>query len=91
MGFCFLNDCILSILKAKELGFKKILYIDIDAHHCDAVQDNFKNENDIQIISIHEKNKWPRTGNLEDCKISNIVNLPVPEYFNDLEIIFLYR
>ena len=88
-GFCFLNDCILSILKAKELGFKKILYIDIDAHHCDAVQDNFENENDIQIISIHEKNKWPRTGNLEDCKISNIVNLPVPEYFNDSEIIFL--
>ena len=64
----FLNDCILAILKAKELKFKKILYIDIDAHHCDAVQDHFINDNHVDVISIHEKNRWPRTGHLEDCK-----------------------
>ena len=29
-GFCFLNDCILAIIKAINLGFKKILYVDID-------------------------------------------------------------
>ena len=37
-GFCFLNDCVLAILRALELGFSNILYVDIDAHHCDGVQ-----------------------------------------------------
>ena len=85
-GFCFLNDCILAILKAKELNFKNILYIDIDAHHCDAVQDHFINDKNVNVISIHENNRWPRTGHLEDCKISNLMNIPVPEKFNDGEM-----
>lgn len=88
-GFCFLNDCNLAILKAKELGFRKITYIDIDAHHCDAVQDYFINDNKIQIISIHEQNKWPRTGSKEESKKSNILNLPVPSGFNDSEMFFI--
>ena len=85
-GFCFLNDCNLAILKAKELKFKNILYVDIDAHHCDAVQDHFINDPSVTIVSIHEKNRWPRTGNLEDCNISNIMNIPVPENLNDNEM-----
>ena len=86
-GFCFLNDCILAILKAKELKFKNILYIDIDAHHCDAVQDFFLEDLDVNILSIHEKNKWPRTGNLvNESNISNIMNIPVSENFNDSEM-----
>ena len=88
-GFCFLNDCALAILKAKELRFKNILYIDIDAHHCDAVQDHFIDDKNVNIISIHEKNRWPRTGHLEDCKIPNVMNIPVPEKFNDDEIKFI--
>ena len=80
---------ILSILKSIELGFKKILYIDIDAHHCDAVQDNFLNYENVQIISIHENNKWPRTGKLEESKIPNIINIPVPEKFNDSEMLYV--
>ena len=88
-GFCFLNDCILAILKAKKLNFKNILYIDIDAHHCDAVEDHFINDKNVNVISIHEKNRWPRTGHLEDCNIPNIMNVPVPEKFNDNEIKFV--
>ena len=88
-GFCFLNDCILAILKAKEFGFNKILYIDLDAHHCDAVQDYFLDDDNVQLISIHEKNKWPRTGKIEESKINNLMNIPVPENFNDNEMIFI--
>ncbi len=87
-GFCFLNDCILAIMKAKELGFTNILYIDLDAHHCDAVQDQFINQDEVQIVSIHELNKWPRTGRIEDSIIRNIMNIPVPEKFNDSEMLF---
>ena len=85
-GFCFLNDCVLAILKALELGFSKVLYIDIDAHHCDGVQDVFLNNENVTIISIHEKNRWPQTGKLEENNIRNILNFPVSESFNDSEI-----
>ena len=88
-GFCFLNDCILAILKAKEFGFNKILYIDLDAHHCDAVQDYFLDDDKVQLISIHENNKWPRTGKIEESKINNLMNIPVPENFNDNEMLFI--
>ena len=85
-GFCFLNDCVLAILKALELGFSKVLYVDIDAHHCDGVQDVFLNNENVTIISIHEKNRWPQTGKLEENTINNIMNFPVSESFNDSEI-----
>ena len=62
-GFCFLNDCVLAILKALENGFKNIVYVDLDAHHCDGVQDVFSENNNVSIISIHEKNRWPKLVN----------------------------
>ena len=88
-GFCFLNDCVLSILKAIELGFQNILYVDIDAHHCDVVQDVFKNNENVNIVSIHEKKRWPFTGLIEECKIKNILNFPVSEHFTDQDMNFL--
>ncbi len=88
-GFCFLNDCVLAILKAKELNFKNILYIDIDAHHCDAVQDHFENDESVNLISLHEENKWPRTGKVNESKIANIMNISVLQNFNDSEMSFV--
>ena len=90
-GFCFLNDCVLAILKAIELGFKEIVYVDIDAHHCDGVQDAFVENENVSIISIHEKNRWPNTGLIEDCNIFNIANFPVSENFNDQEMDFIIK
>ena len=90
-GFCFLNDCVLGILKAIELGFSKILYVDLDAHHCDGVQDVFVNNYKVTVISIHEENRWPKTGTIDDCKINNIMNFPVPSGFNDSELDFLIK
>ena len=46
-------------------------------------------DKNVYIISIHENNKWPRTGNIQDCHIPNIVNIPVPENFNDSEMMFI--
>ena len=85
-GFCFLNDCVLAILRALELGFSNILYVDIDAHHCDGVQDVFVEHENVTVVSVHEKDRWPKTGLVEDCKIHNIMNFPVPEGFNDDEM-----
>ena len=90
-GFCFLNDCVLAILKALELGFTNIMYIDIDAHHCDGVHDVFVGHENVTLVSLHEKNRWPKTGSIEDCSIPNIMNFPVPSAFNDSEIDFIIK
>ena len=88
-GFCFLNDCVLAILKALEFNLKNIVYIDLDAHHCDGVQDVFSENENVSIISIHEKNRWPKTGKFEDNKLFNVINFPVNEDFNDNEMDYI--
>ena len=88
-GFCFLNDCVLAILKALEKGFKNIVYVDLDAHHCDGVQDVFSENENVSIISIHEKNRWPKTGKFEDNKLFNVINFPVNDNFNDSEMDYI--
>jgi len=62
-GFCCLNDVVLGCLRLAEKG-KKVLYLDVDAHHCDGVQDAFYARNDVMVISLHESGKtlFPWTG-----------------------------
>ncbi len=88
-GFCFLNDCVLAILRALEFNLKNIVYVDFDAHHCDGVQDVFSENENVSIISIHEKNRWPKTGKFEDNKLFNVMNFPVNEDFNDNEMDYI--
>ena len=43
---------------------KKVLYLDIDVHHGDGVQEAFYTSNQVLVISLHESGKtlWPGTG-----------------------------
>ena len=61
-GFCFVNDPALAIRKALSLGVQKLAYIDIDAHHADGVQEHLSHHSELLIMSVHERNRWPRTG-----------------------------
>jgi len=62
-GFCYLNDIVLGGLRLTEKG-KRVLFLDVDAHHCDGVQDAFYTRNDVMVISLHESGKtlFPWTG-----------------------------
>ena len=62
-GFCYVNDLALACLRFVEKG-NRVLYLDIDAHHGDGVQDAFYNTDDVMVISMHESGKtlWPWTG-----------------------------
>ena len=46
-------------------GLKRVLYVDLDAHHGDGVQEGF-NTMIESFISIHEKNRWPYTGKISE-------------------------
>ena len=85
-GFCYFNDPVFAILTLLEHGLSRILYVDLDAHHGDGVQDAFAADGRVWTVSIHEQNRWPRTGAADDTGEGRACNLPVPREFNDAEL-----
>ncbi len=85
-GFCYLNDPVLAILSLRRADATRIVYLDIDAHHCDGVEHGLAGDPDCLLISIHEEKRWPFTGKLEEDGGGNCLNLPVPRGFNDSEM-----
>jgi acetoin utilization protein AcuC len=88
-GFCYLNDPALGILTWLDAGLDNIVYLDIDAHHGDGVQDAFADDPRVLTISIHEAGRWPFTGLAQDRAGGAARNLPVPRGFNDSEMAHL--
>ena len=85
-GFCYLNDPVLGILTWLDAGLDNIVYLDIDAHHGDGVQDAFHDDPRVLTISVHEAGRWPFTGRADDRAAGEARNFPVPRGFNDTEM-----
>jgi acetoin utilization protein AcuC len=88
-GFCYFNDPVFAILTFLEQGINRVLYVDLDAHHGDGVQDAFAEDARVMTISIHEEKRWPHSGLVEDRAAGSARNLPVPRGFNDNELDYL--
>lgn len=52
-GFCFVNDIVLAILTLLQT-FERVLYIDIDVHHGDGVEEAFYSSNRVLTLSFHK-------------------------------------
>ena len=52
-GFCYVNDIVLGI-ECLKLTFDKVLYVDLDLHHGDAVQDAFYCSPRVFTFSAHK-------------------------------------
>ena len=89
-GFCYLNDPVFAILKLLDLGMERVLYIDLDAHHGDGVEDAFYEEPRVTTLSIHENNRWPFSGT-HSHPHAGAYNFSVPAKFNDSEFEFLLQ
>jgi acetoin utilization protein AcuC len=85
-GFCYLNDPVLGLLAWLDQGLTRLVYLDIDAHHGDGVQDAFHDDPRVLTISVHEAGRWPRTGLAKDRAGGQARNFPVPIGFNDSEL-----
>jgi acetoin utilization protein AcuC len=85
-GFCYLNDAVLGLLAWCDQGLSNILYLDLDAHHGDGVQDAFHDDARVFTLSIHEDGRWPFTGGSADRAGGHAANIPVPAGFNDSEM-----
>ncbi len=82
-GFCFVDDIVLGALELAGAG-KRVLFLDIDVHHCDGVQDAFYARSDVMTISMHESGRtlFPGTGFPNEIGEGEgrgyTVNLPLP-------------
>jgi histone deacetylase 1/2 len=66
-GFCYVNDIVLAILELLKVH-SRVLYVDIDIHHGDGVEEAFYLTNRVMTLSFHQCGGgfFPGTGHLND-------------------------
>lgn len=88
-GFSYLNDSVVAINQLLAAG-KRVVYVDIDAHHGDGVQEAFYNTDQVLTISIHENGKdfYPYSGFVEEVGegpgYGYSINIPLLPHSDDL-------
>ncbi len=94
-GFCFINDPVITLEYLRKKGFERILYIDLDAHHCDGVQEAYYTSPQVFVLSIHQSPEYAfpfKRGFIEEMGEEEgtgyNLNVPLPKGINDSE--FLY-
>ncbi|KAK4704637.1 histone deacetylase HOS2, partial [Phenoliferia sp. Uapishka_3] len=80
-GFCYVNDIVLAILELLRVH-ARVLYIDIDIHHGDGVQEAFYNSNRVLTVSFHKYSSdfFPGTGHIDEVghSLGKYFSLNVP-------------
>ncbi|RDB19796.1 Histone deacetylase Rpd3 [Hypsizygus marmoreus] len=65
-GFCYINDIVLGTLELLRT-YPRVLYIDIDCHHGDGVEEAFYTTDRVMTCSFHKFGEYfPGTGTQED-------------------------
>eukprot|EP00924_Labyrinthula_sp_SR-Ha-C_P013508 maker-scaffold_5-snap-gene-5.51-mRNA-1 protein AED:0.01 eAED:0.01 QI:285/1/1/1/1/1/3/105/409 len=74
-GFCYVNDIVIAILELLK-RFKRVLYIDIDVHHGDGVEEAFYHSDRVFTLSFHRYGEdfFPGTGALDDVGVGAGLN-----------------
>ncbi|EPE09495.1 histone deacetylase rpd3 [Ophiostoma piceae UAMH 11346] len=86
-GFCYVNDIVLAIIELLRFN-KRVLYIDIDVHHGDGVEEAFYTTDRVMTCSFHKYGEYfPGTGELRDIGIGSgknyAVNFPLRDGIDD--------
>ncbi len=87
-GFSYINDAVIAINSLLAKG-KRVVYLDIDAHHGDGVQEAYYDSDQVLVISMHESGIYffPGTGFEkemgEDKGYGYSVNIPLIAHTDD--------
>ncbi|CAI2353412.1 unnamed protein product [Caenorhabditis sp. 36 PRJEB53466] len=86
-GFCYTNDIVLGILELLKYH-KRVLYVDIDVHHGDGVEEAFYTTDRVMTVSFHKYGDFfPGTGDLKDIGAGKgklySVNVPLRDGITD--------
>lgn len=85
-GFCVYNDLAVAIQWLLDAGARRVLYVDVDAHHGDGVERAFWDSDRVLTFSIHESGRtlFPGTGHASDIGApggeGHAVNIALPAY-----------
>jgi histone deacetylase 3 len=94
-GFCYVNDIVLAILELLR-HHPRVLYIDIDVHHGDGVQEAFYHTDRVMTVSLHKYgNFFPGTGSMYEWGVGRgkhySVNVPLNDGIDDESYLAIYR
>lgn len=87
-GFCYVNDVVLAIMELLKT-YDRVLYVDIDVHHGDGVEEAFVYDSRVMTVSFHQTHLFPFSGHR--TKIGKrkgkyyCVNVPLRKGINDNE------
>lgn len=73
-GFCYINDLVLGILELLKYH-PRVLYIDIDVHHGDGVEEAFYFTDRVMTVSFHKYGDkfFPGTGDLKGKEMEDSI------------------
>ncbi|XP_020532106.1 histone deacetylase 19 [Amborella trichopoda] len=94
-GFCYVNDIVLAILELLK-WHQRVLYIDIDIHHGDGVEEAFYTTDRVMTVSFHKFGDYfPGTGHLKDVGYGKgkcySLNVPLNDGIDDESYKNLFR
>ncbi|KAI8916900.1 hypothetical protein BC831DRAFT_485668 [Entophlyctis helioformis] len=95
-GFCYVNDIVLAILELLRYH-PRVLYIDIDVHHGDGVQEAFYHSNRVMTVSFHRYDGqfFPGTGSKEETGARDgkhySINVPLHEFIDDASYAYIFK
>jgi acetoin utilization deacetylase AcuC-like enzyme len=84
MGFCLFNNAALGARYLRHRhGVKRVMLVDIDAHHGNGAQAVFYDTDEVLCVSIHQFPGFPGTGRLGEIGRAKgegyTVNVPLPK------------
>lgn len=93
-GFCYVNDIVVAILELLKYH-PRVLYIDIDIHHGDGVQEAFYLTDRVMTVSFHKYgNFFPGTGHMYEVGAGAgrqySVNVPLKEGMDDMSYEYIF-
>ncbi|CAK7329217.1 unnamed protein product [Dovyalis caffra] len=94
-GFCYVNDIVLGILELLKVH-RRVLYVDIDVHHGDGVEEAFYSTDRVMTVSFHKYGDFfPGTGHIEDIGVGQgknyALNVPLNDGMDDENFHGLFR
>lgn len=94
-GFCYVNDIVLGILELLKYH-NRVLYIDIDVHHGDGVEEAFYDSNRVMTVSFHRYGEFfPGTGDVKECGygdgLNYSLNVPLRKGIDDDSFLNIYN
>uniref|UniRef100_H2ZGM4 Histone deacetylase n=1 Tax=Ciona savignyi TaxID=51511 RepID=H2ZGM4_CIOSA len=95
-GFCYVNDIVIGILELLKYH-PRVLYLDIDVHHGDGVQEAFYFTDRVMTVSFHKYGNYffPGTGDMYEIGAESgryySLNVPLKDGINDQTYLQLFK